>query len=92
MLYGEARDPDDPDSLHLAPNWGTNNPEVIETWFHTQKIQDHHKAELGMNQTFHDPEAGFGSRNIQNVPHNLEQNPDNEEHKLEYQRKQTSSH
>ena len=65
MLYGECRE-DDPETLHLPPNWGTQHPTIIDQWFHTEKLQDHHRAELGINQEFYDPEAGFGDNDISN--------------------------
>ena len=60
MLYGESSE-DDPENLHLPPNWGTQNPTIIDQWFHREKILDHHRAELGIMQEFYDPEAGFGA-------------------------------
>ena len=78
MLYGETRD-EDPDMLHLPPNWGTRHPDLIEKWFHASKLQDHHRAELGINQQFYDPEAGFGRRDILNHHSDTEHNSEDEQ-------------
>lgn len=48
MLYGEPLDPDNPDILILAPNWGTRNADVIALWFQMEKLTPAHKVELSM--------------------------------------------
>ena len=47
------------------------------------KIQDHHQAELGIREEFHDPEAGFGRRDIEHDDNDAEEGYEEEEENTE---------
>ena len=51
MIYGVQRN-DDEEELYFPPNWGTNNRDLVLQWFHYDKLNDHHKAELGIRNDF----------------------------------------
>ena len=80
--YGEPNE-DDPERLDLSPNWGTRFPHLIDRWFHRNKIQDHHRAELGIREEFHDPEAGFGRRDIEHDDNDAGEGYEEEEENTE---------
>lgn len=61
MLYGEVRDPSNPEILSFGPTWGDLNPDLIETWFHREKlVHNHHRAELGLSQIMEPSDADEG--------------------------------
>ena len=51
MLYGETRN-DNEDELYFPPHWGSNNREIVLKWLHFDKLNQHHKAELGIREDF----------------------------------------
>lgn len=70
MLYGEKDENND--DLYLPSLWGTNHPDIIDQWFHRDKLNEHHKADLGITDNING--RALGQQPDNNIPSEEEDN------------------